>query len=166
MPAGRVAKDKSAAVTVKGLREFQQELRSIDVNAGRLLRKANLEAAKVVADEAKSKAEGLGSTAAHVANSIYEAAEQLYAKVVLDVAKSPEILGAEFGAKQYHQFQPWRGNQWEPDASNGVGYFLHPAIRETREEFMDRYEHLLDALSRQAFPTVFGLGAVGAVEHF
>lgn len=42
----------------------------------------------------------------------------------------PWNMGAEFGAIQYPQFEPWRGNKDE------AGYFLWPAIREFRDEDM------------------------------
>lgn len=142
----------SDRVRVEGLRDFQRELRALDNKLPRQMRVANLEAAEVVAKEARAKAIAQGGVAEKTAPSIKAAAEQVRSKVNIGGTRYPFALGAEFGAKVYPQFKRWRGNQHQPDVDNGVGYFLYPAIRETRSEFIDTYAKALDQLMRRAFP--------------
>lgn len=142
----------SAGVEVRGLRDFQRQLRAIDM--ARDLRKTNKDAAELVVEAARRKARSLGSVHAETArlNGIRAAAEQRRAKVILGSARTPFAFGAEFGAKQYPQFPPWRGNQHtDPDGSN-VGYMIYPTIRETREEFLELYGDALEELAAKAFP--------------
>lgn len=139
-----MAADSSLAIQVRGLADFQRELRRIDL--AKDLRLANLEAAQVVASAARARASALGSVAAKTAPSIRAAAEQRRAKVAMGGAGYPFAFGAEFGGQgrpTTMQFEPHRGTQ---------GYWLYPAVRGTREEFMDAYERALDQLMRRAFP--------------
>lgn len=133
-------------VRVEGLADFQRELRKLDSKLPRELRVANLKAAEVVASDARSRAASLGGVARKTAPSIKAAAEQRRSKVTLGGPRFPYALGAEFGSIQHTQFKPWTGS----DSSSG--YFLYPAIRGTRDEFMDAYEDALDQLMRAAFP--------------
>ncbi len=48
--------------------------------------------------------------------------------------------------KGWNQFKDWRGNQWAPDTENGVGYFLHPAVRDTHDVVIAEYGHAIEAL--------------------
>jgi len=139
-------------VQVRGLRDFQRELRRANTDLPRELRTASLAAAEVVAKAARSKALALGGVAAKTAPSIKAGGEQRRSKVSIGGPAFPWALGAEFGAKRYPQFEPWRGNQHQPDLDNGVGYFLYPSIRDTREEFIDVYAGGIDRLMRAAFP--------------
>lgn len=139
------------AVRVVGLDEFRAELRKLEGNMGRELGKAHKAAAEVVASKARSRAASLGGAAAKSAPSIKASAAARHAAVNVGGPSHPWAMGAEFGAIRWRQFEPWRGNQWQPDVA-GVGYFLHPAIRETREEFMDVYARELEQLARAAYP--------------
>jgi hypothetical protein len=137
-----MAADKSQAVQVRGLAEFQRELRKLDL--AKDLRLANKEAAEVVASAARARARG--GVAAKTAPSVKAAAEQRRAKVTLGGAAYPFAMGAEFGGQgrpTTMQFEPHRGTQ---------GYFLYPAVRDTREQFIDTYARVLDQLMRRAFP--------------
>ena len=93
----------------KGLRRFTGELR----------------------ERSESKGRGLGSVHRHAVNQggIEEFTKATGAGIRLAASRSPTVLGAEYGAKQYPQFPQWRGNQFNPSAS-GVGYMMHPALRE------------------------------------
>lgn len=139
------------ALQIDGLDDFRKHLRATDNRLGRAMGQANKKAAEVVASEARTRAQGSGGSAAKGAESIKASAAQRAASVTIGGAKAPWMPGAEFGARRYRQFPPWRGNQWQPD-SGGVGYFLHPAIRETRDEFEETYLEALDELAHQAFP--------------
>lgn len=133
-------------VRVAGLADFQRELRKVNADLPKELRKANIEAAEVVASDARRRAEARGGVSRKSAPSIKAQGEQRRSKVSIGGARFPFALGAEFGSIQYAQFDPWTGN------GSDAGYFLYPAIRETREEFMDVYEQVIDRLSRRAFP--------------
>lgn len=136
----------TGVVRVEGLKDFQRELRKLDAALPRELRKANIEAAEVVAKPARARAESQGSTAAKVAPSIKAAGEQRRSKITLGGPRFPMALGAEFGGQgrpTTQQFRPHRGTE---------GYFLYPTVRDTREPFIDAYEDALDRLMRRAFP--------------
>jgi hypothetical protein len=137
---------------VKGLDEFRAELKALGAKWPKQLGQANKEAAEIVADLARTKARSLGGVHRHVAPSIKAAAQARHAVVVGGGAAYDMFLGAEFGAKQYERFPPWRGNQWQPDAISGVGYMIHPAARESREEVIDVYDDAIRRLAAQAFP--------------
>lgn len=138
-------------VYVQGLDEFRRELNTLDKSMGKELGKVNKKAAEFVADKARSSARAQGSSLAKGADTITASARQSAASVTIGGTKAPWMLGAEFGSIKYGQFKPWRGNQWNPD-SGGVGYALHPTIRETREQFMDLYGDLIADLTQRAFP--------------
>lgn len=139
------------AVRVEGLRDLSRHLRAIDKSLARDLRIANKAAAETVLAEARRRASSLGGVAAKTAPTLRASGEQQRATVRLGGARAPYALGAEFGAKRYRQFKPWRGNQWG-GFSGGPGYFLHPAIRETADEIVGQYGNLLDKLTAKAFP--------------
>lgn len=136
--------DRSVAVEVRGLADFQRELKRIDLASD--LKDANKDAAELVATAARARAQGLGGVAAKTAPSVKAAAEQRRAKINLGGAREPWALGAEFGGRgrpTTQQFQPHLGR---------TGYFLYPAIRATREEFLDAYAKAIEQLMRRAFP--------------
>lgn len=138
--------DRSEAIQVHGLREFQQALKELDDRMPRELAAANAEAAEVVAREAQRRARSLGSTAGKAAASIKAARQQRAAAVSIGGPQFPFALGAEFGGGRRPttmQFEPWKGHE---------GYFLFPAVRETKAQFMDVYERALDDLMHRAFP--------------
>lgn len=138
--------DKSQAVRIEGLAEFQRELRQVSSDLPKELKAANLLAAQFVATRARGRAEGLGSVAAKTAPSIKAAAEQRRAKVALGGGAFPFAMGAEFGGKgrpTTQQFQPHRGTQ---------GYFLYPTIRSSRDEFVEVIARAIDQLMHRAFP--------------
>lgn len=142
-------------VRVEGLRDLQRELRAVDTKLPRSLAIANKTAAEYVADRARQRARSQGGVAAKSAPSIRAAGEQRRSKVLLGGPSWPYALGAEFGAKYHPQFKPWRGNQHSEgmQPGSGVGYFLYPTIRDTRDDFMDVYERAIDQVMRSAFPS-------------
>lgn len=136
--------DRSQAIEVRGLAEFQRELRRIDL--ARDLTAANKEAAELVATKARAKAQALGGVAAKTAPSIKAAAEQRRAKVTLGSNREPWALGAEFGGQgrpTTQQFKPHLGR---------TGYALYPTIRTSGDEFADLLYRALGQLMARAFP--------------
>ncbi len=135
------------AVEIRGLDDFRRALRSAGPAAARRLQVANKEVAQKVADQSSDAARARGGSAAKGAKSITARARGQSAAVAIGGARAPWMLGAEFGAKQYEQFPPWRGNQWQP-FSGGVGYFVHPAIRRMRAEIEDGMLNAAESAAR------------------
>lgn len=137
---------KADAVKVNGLADFRRELKTIDAELPKELRKTNLAAAELVAKDARTKANNQGGVARHVEPSIIAAATQGNAKLAWGGSKFPMAAGAEFGSIRFKQFKPWRGS------GSDAGYFMFPAVRETREQFIEVYDEMLADLTRHAFP--------------
>lgn len=136
-------------VHIEGLAEFRDGLRHYGRKYPLALTAANRKVAKEVGTAARSKAQSLGSVAAKTAPAVGWKASGTLASVTLDGVKAPYAFGAEFGALQYPQFKPWKGNG--PEA----GYFLYPTIREKSEGgfIKDTYLDLMvDELAKRAFP--------------
>lgn len=136
-------------VEVSGLAEFVRELRRIDL--GKEIGAMNQAAAEPIAADARSRASRRGGSAAKAAPSIKATRKSAKAVIAVGGPRYRFGWGAEFGAKAYPQFPRWRGNQWNPD-SGGVGYFLHPAIRDDREAFERRYFDGIEEVAAKAFP--------------
>ena len=136
------------AIRVEGLDELRAGLKAIGPEWPRKLGEINKKVAQAVVDDAKSKAQT--PQARKAAESLKASAATTGATVTLG-SGVPFALGAEFGAKQYKQFPEWRGNQWNP-AAGGVGYFLHPAIRDHLADIEKAYLDAIDELSKAAFP--------------
>lgn len=144
MARGRRVNASGDGIRVTGLTELNRALRQVDPVLQKELKAANLEVAQDVTLAAKGKAAGLGSTAAKVAPSISAAARNVAAGVSFGGAAYPFAEGAEFGAVQYAQFQPFRGSG--PDA----GYFVYPAIRDKAGDIEASYLDALDTMIRKA----------------
>lgn len=125
------------SVVVHGADETAAALRRFEDDLDREIERANTKVADLVADEARATARGLGSTAARVSGSIV-VVDQGESAVVELGGGYPEAAGAEFGANQYPQFQPWRG------AGEDGGYFLYPAIRANEDQIDHEYTEALD----------------------
>jgi hypothetical protein len=149
-----MARQVGAQAEIRGLVQFQRELRRLDKTLPRELRGINLEAAELVAGKARARALALGGVHAHVAPGIKAAAEQRRAKIAFDVRRQPAILGAEFGSIQHRQFPGWTGNRWTDPEGLDVGYMAHPAAREVVRsgELVELYGDLIERLASRAFP--------------
>jgi hypothetical protein len=147
--------DKSSGINVIGLKELQRELKNLDADWPKELRKANKEAAEMVATRARrSFARGRG-VAPKVVPSIRALAQARSAAVKIGGQRFPFAMGAEFGGGKYRkgrptsaggyttQFLPHRGKR---------GYHLYPTLRDSTDEVVDIYGDLVDALTRRAFP--------------
>ncbi|MDM4721845.1 hypothetical protein QTQ03_20425 [Micromonospora sp. WMMA1363] len=139
------------AVRIEGLRDFVSALKAVDAQYPKAVRQANYDMAAELVARSKADAASVGGVARKAARSL-RAARQANASVVTGGgARYPYFWGAEFGARQYRQFKPWRGNQYG-GWSGGPGYFLHPTIRSEAERLLDGYMARLDALAGEAFP--------------
>lgn len=148
---GTYTNDFSQKIQVEGLYEFLAQVKTTAPQVVGEVSATNKLAADMVKDAARSKAAGLGGVANKAAASLATAKATRQASVRLGRGM-PFAFGAEFGAKKYRQFQPWRGNQWVTGdgPAAGVGYFLYPAIREQRAEVERIYMGSMLRLMRQA----------------
>lgn len=149
------------AVEVRGLREFQMELRSADPRLARALTKANREIAEKVAANVQAKARARKGVAAKAAPAVVGRGEQRAAKIAINKGTNYKFAdGAFFGALQYRQFPAWVGNRYFnawPVGINDEGpgrgpYAINPGIYQSIPEieafYLDAFE---DAVAR-AFP--------------
>ena len=149
------------AVEVRGLREFQAELRSAHPKLARALAKANREIAEVVAARARTEAQQAGGVQAKAAPAIRGAAEQRAAKIAIVKGTRFKFAdGAFYGALAYPQFDPWVGSSWTAgDASEGP-YAINPAIAASIDDIEDFYLDAFEDAVARAFPDE--LAALGA----
>lgn len=149
---------RGETIQIEGLAAFQRELAASVPAMAASLKACNLAAAQMIEKGAVESARAIGSTAAHAfveGESIRARGQARGASVTLyGQGSHPEIFGAEFGANQYAQFKPWRGNQFTPDLwdDGGAGYVLMPTIRAKRDEVLALYREAVWNSVRFAFP--------------
>jgi hypothetical protein len=144
-------------VRVEGLREFQSALRRAGGRTSKVMADANQRVAeRLVVRPARARAAGQpGATRKLAQGKAIRAARRSKAAVVIigGLATTEWALGAEFGSKQYPQFQPWEGNAWTDPGSLGVGYAVHPTIDAQFPKIQDEYlTEMYEAVRRAAFP--------------
>lgn len=135
-------------VQVKGLKEFQRELKALGGDFPKSLGKLHKQAAEVTAAVARAKAQARGSVQAKAAPDIKTAAAQRTAKLVIDASRHGYAIGAFTGSRRFKQFPAWEG----PEIEQGKGVAVGPAIVETEQAFMDVYAEGLEKLAARAFP--------------
>lgn len=138
-------------VTVEGLNDFIKDARAAGSDLPKEMGKASKEAGDVVITAARTVAGQQGGAARHAAPSLKAAARAREVAVSIGGPDHPEALGAEFGAKRWPQFKPFRGNQWEGDG--GPGYVLQPTVKAKRQEFETIWLAGIDRATKHAFPT-------------
>ncbi len=129
-------------IDVVGQRDLQRELRALDATLPRELRKANLEAAEVVAEATRQSFASRPGVAPKVAPSVKALAQQRNASVRIGGAKYPYAMGSTFGSTRYKQFPPTKQG----------GYSLFPQIKEKRAEVIEVYMTAIRRLTNRAFP--------------
>lgn len=137
-------------VEVRGLRDFQRELRRLSAELPRELREANLRVAQLI--EAAVQRGNLSKQQAEAIEGVIAAAQQRFATIAFDPRRVPFVRGAFFGAKRYPQFPEWVGNQWEPGAGGGP-YVVADEIRSNFQQIIDVYGELIEELAARAFPS-------------
>jgi hypothetical protein len=149
--ARKATSSANQVVSVPGMDAFIRDLKRADSDLTHKMQVANNDAAAVVLREAVRKRDSQPGAARKTTVKTGNQANR--SSVVIGSAREPWALGAEFGALRYRQFQPWRGNQWTNGtgdrwggADPDVGYFLHPAIRATRSEFLAEYTKQIDKI--------------------
>lgn len=139
-------------VKVQGLDQFRRELRKLQQSAGSdgiaLLKEANYRIASMVVGKAQSRASSIGPMQSKAAASLKPGRQQARAVVSGGGARVPFFNGAEFGAKQYKQFLPWK----KPGGGN-TGYFLFPTMKAESKNIIEMYGDELEKIAKQAFPS-------------
>jgi len=139
-------------VVIEGLRDFVKALEEVDKKYPEAVRKANYDVARQLIVAARAEARSVPNGVARKAARSLRAGRAADAATVTGGGPNYGFFfGAEFGAKKYRRFEPWRGNQWG-GWSGGPGYFLHPTIREKANELVAEYVRTLDELYSKAFP--------------
>lgn len=168
-----------------GYREWVNDLRRINPEVAKEVKRNNKDLAKLV--KQRAIAEAATDREKKVAKSLKVTATLVSGRITIaPTAALSDAFGREFGAKHdihrgvkgwwvrkvdledpkpgmrgWNQFAPWRGNQWEQPSGDdmggppaGVGYFLWPAIRKSRQDISDAYEKgVMLAIERsRAFP--------------
>lgn len=145
----------SGTVKIRGMREVEAGLRRARPELKAQLAQAHKAIGEdLIAAPARRLAERLGGGQARLARRQVISASSLQRTVAvrMNAGRVPDAFGQEFGAKRFPQFQPWRGNQWNPDADSGPGYVLHPTILKNRRQVVDKYGDLVMNAMAQAFP--------------
>lgn len=119
----------AANVRVTGLGALARNLKAVEADFPKKVKRINGLISEDVAVKAKARALGLGSVAAHTIHEggLRAGQSARTAYVFLGGTSAPFAAGAEFGSSVYRQFDAWKGNG--PDA----GYFLFPTIRDEKE---------------------------------
>lgn len=131
-------------VRVEGLRELRRELKAVDAQWPRELRKVNLAIAEDVAERTRSNLAGMGGSAPKVVSTVKALAQQARAQVKAggkgDSVAERVAGGNLFGSNRYKQF-PTPGQ-----------YGIYNALAEMKDDIEERYLDMLDDLLARAFP--------------
>lgn len=146
-------------IEIEGLKEFRRELKRIDSELGKELRRIHLGVSQLVASRAQAAAPG------RLSGSIRPAATQK-AALIRNIANPPDALAQIWGAKRRsgwyaasryaasagRQFRPWVGNQWDPGERGGSPYFIGEAINASVEDVIEMIGDAFEKTAAKAFP--------------
>lgn len=143
-----------AGFEVQGLKSFLKELKAVGAEYPAAVKQANFDAASQIVGIARGRAGAAGVVQSRRNAQSLKASRSGTAAIVSGGGpRYPTFWGAEFGAKRWAQFKPWRGNQWRGwEGAGGGGYFLHPTIRDRGPSILNEYVKTLRKLESQAFP--------------
>ena len=137
---------------VQGLKSFLKELKAVGDKYPAAVKQANFDAASKIVTLARTRAGATGVVQSRRNAQSLRASRSGTAAVVSGGGpRYPTFWGAEFGAKRWPQFKPWRGNRWQ-GWQCGPGYFLHPTIRDHGTSILNDYVKTLREIESQAFP--------------
>lgn len=138
---------------MSGIEGLNRALRGLDKDAKRELTEASKDIVEDVAQDARSRAAGLGRGWKYLGPTIKAQKSSKPSiklggnRLIKGRSGSKQTIGdllygTEFGSLRYTQFPPWEGKE---------GYALWPAVREHEEDTAERYSAaLLAALERMA----------------
>ncbi len=139
--ASSISSVTGTSLQVDGLRESMKALKAIDARLPRVVSKttrtlvktvmvppavANWRSQNIKPSVASQVVKGSGTTTG--------------ASLKLVGSRFPFAMGVEFGAKQYPQFRPWRGNQFTVAPGSSTGYVAQDAVRDNLTEFGRKFE--------------------------
>lgn len=140
-------------IQVTGLKELVRELKKIDGQLPKEVRRANFAVAKLVANEAQQRAGAGTPIQRKAASAIRASAGAGKASVsVRPSARIPFANGAFFGAKRWRQFEPWVGTGWAVGRPGEGPYAINPAIASLKDRIVDVYAEAIADVTTQAFP--------------
>ena len=152
-------------ITVKGLKDFQKDLRGVDPRLAKTLQVAHKKVSTKATDQVRPAVTGLGAPGSHrVGRGITPRATQTRARIAFSSAARTRplvahILGADWhpvwgrfvpaASMRRRLWQPHLGNSWSWPQLYGAG----PAIEEVANRFaLDEYaDAIMDSLA-EAFP--------------
>lgn len=148
-------------VKVDGLDQFRREIKRVDRELGKDLRRIHVKVAELVADKAKA------ASPDREAQGIKGRGTQKAALVrVSATARNPRVLGVFMGMRRRsgwyaniryrqsraRQFDPWVGSQWDPGERGGEPYFIGDAINSSVDDVIELYGDEIMDLAARAFP--------------
>lgn len=160
-----MAKANLGVTTDPPLRQVARALKDADPEARKRLGKEHKRLAKVITDDSKTKASGLGGVHSKAASAIRPSASATELKITVNASGShPEALVAFFGAKartgwyaraRYAASTPqhpaWIGADWDPGDNDGP-YAIGDSIREHLDDVIEGELDVLEAIWDAAFP--------------
>jgi hypothetical protein len=135
-------------IKTEGFKQLQKSLKKAGATFPKDLKQTNFEVADFLKGEASGKARSLGGVFRKSAPSIRATKTAGYVAIRLGSKRHPYALGAEFGAKKYKQFQPWRGPMSD---SFSFGYFLGPSIRDNKQQVIIKWTQGVQDIIDRAF---------------
>lgn len=146
-----------ATIKVEGLRQLARELGKADPELrkalGKQYRKIGLWLVPKAQARMRAEAKGAGGSLGSL--GIRASAATTSARITL-LGSNPRVRGDEFGSKRYGQFRPWRGNKWPSTwVPEGVGYAVHPTIRENEALILEQFGDVLEDSLKEAYPERF-----------
>lgn len=135
----------SSTLKIEGVNELQKATRALGKDALKNLAAMNKKIAKQLEGQGRSAMRGGTRQQAKAATAVRARWNQKKAAVGISNTRKPFALGAEFGAKQYLQFDVWTGS------GDSAGYSFWP---EMRREFDDGFvtemyeDYINDSLKR------------------
>jgi hypothetical protein len=163
--------------TIRGLRDFQKELRRA---GGPALAKTLAKAHKAISIEVVKRSQRVAQRtyrpSSRISQAITARGSQRKASIALSPFKDARIFAAEFGydwqkvgwrrpanrpviqrhagTLGYPTFGPWRGNQWQGTSGPGagVGYAVFPTIRNSTNDILASYLDYIEGAFARAYP--------------
>jgi hypothetical protein len=150
-------------VEIRGLPEFRRELKVLDGNWPKELRKVH----KTIAEEAARRSRGvaarMGGVQAKAATTIKGQSTQKAARISTSGIGHVAYWGAKkhtgwYAGGQYRistgqQHPDWVGNGWDVATMSGGPYAINPALAMYLPTMLDEYGDMIDDLARRAFPS-------------
>lgn len=156
-----------SAIRVEGLSDFRPELRQVDPNAAKELRKAYSKIASHTQSRARTNATLAGGAYAAAKTSIRGSASNDGAYVGLNRRSHHQFAGgtffgalgrfgwyaqAKYAASAGRQFPEWVGSNWRAGVTGEGPYVINYTVDEERPEIYEMFGDAMDDLFGPSFP--------------